>query len=232
MSYNLPKMSIDPDRVWHDNGFAVFDTETTGVEPDSKAVEIAVVHVDGANDDVSTWSVMLNPGCSIPKGASKIHGITDAKVKEKGAFADVYDELVLQLRGKVPVAYNFSYDWQILRNEAKRLGKPWFGFFAIDPMVLARHFIPYVPGGYSLTSLTRHLDMHDDDAADHRATDDAVHTAKVLLEGVASHLGEMTLRQLWNLQVDAARAHEERMRIRIKSRPVDQPWHDYTRRER
>lgn len=63
----------------------VIDTETTGLPPDCKIVEIATVDLvhDGtqwARD--RTWTTLVNPGVPIPPEASAIHHITDEMVAD------------------------------------------------------------------------------------------------------------------------------------------------------
>lgn len=228
MSYRVPKGSIDPQSTWSTNALVALDTETTGKDVDSKIVEIALVkiHQDGTQEE---WSTLVKPGVSIPKGASKVHGITDKMVKEAPKFADVYDEVVKRVRGCIPVAYNFTYDWQILRNEAKRIEKPWFVFFGICPLTLARGLIKAVPGGYSQANLSRYLGIHDDEATDHRALDDTKHTARILTEALGPKLDGWTVQELWNFQVKTARVHERKMTVRKNGKSVFKEWHEFTK---
>ena len=53
---------------------AVFDFETTGVDPTScKAVELAIVHCNLGKDNAEVvFEKRFNPGCHIPEGASSV----------------------------------------------------------------------------------------------------------------------------------------------------------------
>jgi DNA polymerase-3 subunit epsilon len=66
---------------------AFFDLETTGINvTKDRIVEISVLKVmpDGT-EIIKSWRI--NPGIPIPEKASKIHGIYDADVADKPAFA-------------------------------------------------------------------------------------------------------------------------------------------------
>lgn len=231
MNYRLPK-GIDPQADWRDLQYAALDTETTGVAPDSRVVEIAIIHVDGEGNVQDEWSTLVNPTSPIPKGASNVHGISDKMVKDALKYGEVYDEVVQRIRSRVPLVYNLPYDWRILKNEAVRLHKPWFAFFGVCPLTLSRCHVPGVPGGYSQTNLTRHLGIHDDDADDHRALADTRHTVQVMFDVLAKQKldgGLSTIRQLWDHQVDFARRHEERLRIRWRKKSFDAPWNELTK---
>jgi len=230
MSFHIPRGSIDPKSVWDSNTLVALDTETTGKEPDSRVVEIAVVkaYPDGTREE---WSTLVKPGVTIPKGASKIHGITAKMVKDAPKFADVYDEVVERLRGCIPVAFNFTYDWQIFRNEAKRIGKPWFVFFGICPLMLSRGLIKAVPGGYKQTNITEYLGIHDDEASDHRALDDTRHTVRVLTEALGPKMAGWSTQQLWDFQVRTARIFENKLTIRKNGKSMFKEWHEFTKEE-
>ena len=229
VSFRIPPGSIDLDSQWDANDLVIIDTETTGKDVDSRIVEIAMIHV-GLQGVQEEWSSLVKPGVTIPKGASKIHGITDKMVKDKPKFTDLYDEIIDRIRGRIPVAFNLTYDWQVLRSEAKRIDKPWFVFFGICPLTLARGLIKGVPGGYKQVNLTRHLGIHDEKATDHRALDDTKHTAQVL-EVLAESMDGWTIQELWDFQVETARRFEKRMAIRKNGKAVVQEWHTFTAEE-
>jgi len=66
-----------------------FDLETTGLDPQrDRIVELAAVKIrpDGSREEKTK---RFNPGMSIPKEASAVHGITDADVKNEPPFSKV-----------------------------------------------------------------------------------------------------------------------------------------------
>jgi DNA polymerase III epsilon subunit-like protein len=79
MRYTITKYA---DMPLYDLPVAVFDFETTGVDPDNdRVVEVAVVHFNlGTSVPQVVYNKRIHPGIPIPEGASKIHGITDVHV--------------------------------------------------------------------------------------------------------------------------------------------------------
>tara|TARA_B100000767_G_scaffold227826_1_gene217955 strand:- start:2826 stop:3596 length:771 start_codon:yes stop_codon:yes gene_type:complete len=70
-----------------------FDLETTGVNiVNDRIVEIAVLKLlPNGNKEGKTW--LVNPGMTIPKSASDVHGITDEKVKDAPNFKTLSVEI-------------------------------------------------------------------------------------------------------------------------------------------
>ncbi|MFJ2900325.1 exonuclease domain-containing protein [Streptomyces sp. NPDC087218] len=66
------KILADPD------AYAILDTETTGLDYDSRIVEIAVTTAAGT----VLLDTLVNPGAPIPAEAAAIHGITDVMVAD------------------------------------------------------------------------------------------------------------------------------------------------------
>lgn len=102
---------------------AVFDTETTGVDPvRDRLVEfgITVYHPDGTRKQ---WEQRFNPGIPIPKEASDIHGITDEHVKDCPPFSAFSLQIYKGLRGKDIAGYNVRrLDLPLLDEELRRCG--------------------------------------------------------------------------------------------------------------
>ncbi len=168
-----------------DIDLVAIDTETTGRDPEvDRIVEIACVRYRGGMViDRKSWFV--NPGRPIPKEASDVHGITDETVKDAPPFSAVVADLVLAIRGAVPVAYNAEYDRKVLLAELARenlsLDDPppalrrnieW-----IDPLVWARE-IQKNEKSRALSEVAERLGVALEGA--HRAANDAEATLHVL----------------------------------------------------
>jgi DNA polymerase III epsilon subunit-like protein len=82
---------------------ALFDTETTGIAPErgDQVVQFAAFMVDLTSGEQYEFSSLCDPGRPIPEGASKIHGVTDDKVKGAPSFPAVLDDFNTSLRGLV-----------------------------------------------------------------------------------------------------------------------------------
>ncbi|MCB9436843.1 MAG: 3'-5' exonuclease [Anaerolineales bacterium] len=107
-----------------DDGFVIIDLETTGLNDDPKVdiVEIAVVSHHGE----ILLNTLVKPTHSIPLVASRIHGIYDKDVVDAPSFEDIYPQLETFLNGKIVVAYNHTFEQDILRAVCRRTKKPQF----------------------------------------------------------------------------------------------------------
>ncbi len=108
----------------------VVDVETTGLDPKTdRIVSVALIHANFRNlrenlNSLSgkTMDVVINPQRRIPKESSRIHGITDKDVADKGSFSEIAQEL-RDFIGDLPiVAHNVSFDKKFLNQELKRAG--------------------------------------------------------------------------------------------------------------
>lgn len=163
---------------------AIVDVETTGVDPaTAEVVQIAVVHLDlvrGAEPEVAFVS-LVRPEGEIPEGAAKVHGITDADVAEAPRWTEVWPRVLRACVGRVPVAYNAPYDYQVLAGELRRMGYgdvplslAWGRW--LDPLVLAKRVDKFQRGKRLLDVARRRGIVVDA----HGAAADAVATGLVL----------------------------------------------------
>lgn len=125
-----------------DAPLAILDTETTGLGPTARVIEVAVVHMDFRSLPRVAFSARLNPGCPIEPGASAVHGITDADVADAPTFADIVGDLLRAIEGRVVCAYNAPFDYARLCYEVRTsltgesdgvLAWPW-----VDGLVLRK----------------------------------------------------------------------------------------------
>ena len=97
------------------------DLETTGGSIiNDRITEIGIIEV-GPNG-VSEWSTLVNPQASIPPFIERLTGITNAMVADAPTFAELADEVLSRLSGRVFVAHNARFDYGFLKNEFKRAG--------------------------------------------------------------------------------------------------------------
>jgi DNA polymerase-3 subunit epsilon len=167
------------------------DTETTGRDPAvDRVVEVACVTWQGG-EVVARRHWLVNPGRPIPKEATDVHGITDEAVAACPPFSGIVDELVAELSGKVPVAYNAEFDRAFLNDELSRAGlrrrklPPALrqGVEWVDPLVWARE-LQKTEKSKALGEVASRLGIDIEQA--HRATDDAEAALRVL----AAFLGD------------------------------------------
>lgn len=94
------------------------DTETTGLGPLARIIDIAIVDRDGE----TLFDSLIDPGMPIPEQATAVHGITDAMVADAPTWADVQSIVRGHLQGNRVCIYNVKYDREMLDNESIRLG--------------------------------------------------------------------------------------------------------------
>lgn len=143
---------------WHTGRLALFDLETTGVDPHRDRIVTAAVIEAGAGAKTLIHEWLANPGIPIPQGATDVHGITTEHAQAKGRMAkscvkEIADQLMDCCMGGIPiVGHNVVYDLTMLVAELYRhrlsddarqvsLIKP-----VVDTMVLEKHLDPYRPG--------------------------------------------------------------------------------------
>lgn len=103
----------------------VFDLETTGTTIGvDRVVEVGLVRLapDGTRTE---WVRRVNPGLPIPPEATRVHGITDADVRDMPPLEAIADELVGLLAGADVGGFNsLGFDWPFLAAELERVGRP------------------------------------------------------------------------------------------------------------
>ncbi len=75
------------------NGYAIVDLETTGLFPGGgdRIVEIAIIRLNENGHLLDTYSSLINPKRDI--GATHVHGITAADVKNAPLFQDIVGDV-------------------------------------------------------------------------------------------------------------------------------------------
>lgn len=145
------------------------DTETTGFSHENdRIIEIACIKIKGTNE-ISSLSILINPGIPIPKAATDVNKITDEMVKDAKTFAMAYPDISSFLSNSVVVAYNCPFDYAFLQAEAKRNGLKAIDSQFIDAMRLCKSVLKGCTS-YSLGSVAAHLNISAE--AKHRALAD------------------------------------------------------------
>jgi len=99
----------------------ILDTETTGLiegfarYPEAEIIEVAIITISGE----TLYEQRFKPLYPIPSRATKIHGITNTKVRRSPSFAKEYSKIMDILHGKIIVTYNSRFDSKILNNTCK-----------------------------------------------------------------------------------------------------------------
>ena len=119
--------------------FACFDTETTGLDPESggKICEIAVC-VSQAGKSLKQFSTLINPECPIHPDVVAIHGITTEMAAKAPTFKEVLPQLKALFDGCILVAHNADFDIKFLKSEFEQAGEPYPAYPVLDTLKMAR----------------------------------------------------------------------------------------------
>jgi len=176
----VPDLGASPQAT----AFAILDVETTGLQPEDRIIEVAVVRLARLRE-VTRFETLVNPGIHIPLAATAVCGIDDDLVSGAPEFPFVWPVLETLLSGAVLVAHNASFDLAFLSAERKRAGLPTWKGPVLDTLKLARNTC--VLPSYSLHSLHESLALES--APSHRALSDVLATAE-LLRTLLERLGD------------------------------------------
>lgn len=161
----------------------VFDTETTGFDPDKgdRLVEIGCVELINRMPTGNTYHQLVNPGRDMPKEAEAVHGITMEILKDKPSFAEIVDEFLVFIGDSTLVAHNAEFDFRFINWELKNAGRsilPWSRM--IDTLDIAKRMFPGAKA--SLDTLCARYGVDRSSRVKHGALLDAQLLAEVYLE--------------------------------------------------
>nr|WP_297352082.1 DNA polymerase III subunit epsilon [uncultured Caldimonas sp.] len=162
-----------------------FDTETTGLSPESgdRIIEIGCVEMVDRRLTGNNKHFYINPERPNSEDAVKIHGLTDEFLADKPVFAAVVDELMEYLAGAEIVIHNASFDVGFLDAELRRLGRPKFATqvgAVTDSLLMAREMFPGKSN--SLDALCKRLEVDNSNRTLHGALLDAGLLAEVYIQ--------------------------------------------------
>ncbi len=161
-----------------------FDTETTGLSPESgdRIIEIGCVEMVNRRLTGNNKHFYLNPQRSSHEDAVKIHGLTDEFLADKPLFAAVAEELLEYLAGAEVIAHNASFDVGFFNEELKRINRGKFADHVggvTDTLVMAREMFPGKSN--SLDALCKRLEVDNSNRTLHGALLDAGLLAEVYI---------------------------------------------------
>ncbi|MBQ1512621.1 MAG: PHP domain-containing protein, partial [Erysipelotrichaceae bacterium] len=126
--------------------YIVFDLETTGLSArHDRIIEFGAVRMYRGNI-METKDFFVNPGMKLPEHIRTLTNIRQEDVDNARTFAEVKDELLDFIKGKVLVAHNASFDFSFLNEELKRMGEPELDNTVIDTLDLAKQLLKNMHG--------------------------------------------------------------------------------------
>lgn len=160
-----------------------FDTETTGLDPESghRVVEIGGVELINRVPTGETYHVYLNPERDMPVEAFQVHGLSEAFLADKPLFQDVVEEFLEFVGDAKLVIHNASFDMKFLNAELRACGRPTLPMSqAIDTVAMAREKFP--GSAASLDALCKRFAIDNSARTKHGALLDAELLAEVYIE--------------------------------------------------
>lgn len=161
----------------------LFDTETTGLEPDlgHRVIEIAAVELFNGLPTGRQFHTLLDPERDVPEDATRVHGLTEADLRGKPRFEAIAAELVAFFGESELIAHNAPFDYGFLNAELARIGHDRLEEARmIDTLVLAKNRFPGLPN--SLDALCRRFAIDLSARTTHNALLDCRLLAQVYIE--------------------------------------------------
>ena len=162
----------------------VLDTETTGFRQNDgdRIVEIGCVELVNHVATGNNYHQYINPKCSMPEGAFKVHGLSAEFLADFPVMTDIVDEFIEFIGDEAPlIIHNAEFDIGFLNAELKLLDKPMIPMSrSIDTVRMARKKFPGAPA--SLDALCRRFSINNTGRTLHGALLDAQLLSEVYLE--------------------------------------------------
>ncbi len=169
-----------------DRGPVYLDTETTGLRDSDQIVEIGIIDADGR----VLFESLVRPIGRISIDAMRVHGITDAMVKNAPTWQDVWPQVDAALSGRRIGIYNADFDTRLMQQSHRAHHWPWQT--VLNTFCIMKLYAPFRGDWnarygnyryYSLDEARAHCRLDLPNA--HRATADAL-LARALLHYMAA----------------------------------------------
>jgi DNA polymerase-3 subunit epsilon len=161
----------------------VFDTETTGLNPQSgdRIVELGCVELFNHIPTGRHFHTYINPQRDVPSEAFRVHGLSTEFLLDKPVFAKIAQKFLDFIGDAKLIAHNASFDMNFINHELSLLGfSPLDPERVIDTLLLARKRHPFGPN--SLDALCQRYGIDNSRRTKHGALLDSEILADVYLE--------------------------------------------------
>ncbi|MCK8432637.1 DEDDh family exonuclease [Streptomyces sp. D2-8] len=160
--------SATPWPAAYPKGYAVVDVETTGLARDDRIISAAVYRLDERGEVEDHWYTTVNP--ERDPGPVWIHGLTSEALEGAPLFPEIAEEFTARLAGRVLVAHNAVFDWQMIAREYARAEREAPVRQRLCTIALSKELGLPLPN-HKLESLAAHFGVVQQRA--HHALDDA-----------------------------------------------------------
>lgn len=194
----------------------VFDTETTGLGPNDRIVQIAGLRIMAGRLTGERFETLVDPGRPIPPASTKIHGITDAMVAGAPDMTEALRAFHHFAEDAVLVAHNAPFDMGLLRTATSETGIE-FPNRVLDTVLLSA-MVWGQSAPHALDALAERLSVTIPPERRHTAMGDTEATAQIFLHLIPA----LTAKGLGDLDRirDEARRHR---RLIANADPSSQP---------
>jgi DNA polymerase-3 subunit epsilon len=162
----------DDDRDLGELSYTVFDTETTGLDPEhgDRIISIGAVRiVNGRVLHNDTYERLVDPQRAVPASSTAVHGLTTAMVRGQPTIDTVLPSFDRFSSDTVLVGHNAGFDMQFLAVERARAGLPAAGQVVLDTLLLDAavhpdhddHSLEAIAGRLGVNVLGRHTALGD-----------------------------------------------------------------------
>ena len=102
----------------------ILDIETTGLDVKKhKIIEIGAIEFVDKSPTGKKFHRYINPEIPVSKEAYRVHGISDAFLRNKPKFVEISQELLAFLLNSNVVAHNVKFDVGFINKELQEIGK-------------------------------------------------------------------------------------------------------------
>jgi DNA polymerase III epsilon subunit family exonuclease len=175
------------------SSYVVFDTETTGMPPGARIIEIGAIKVI-KSEIVDTFELLLNPQCDIPFHVIRVHGIDNSMVANEPIAAAALPSFTDWVGDLPLVGHNVSFDAAMLASELWRADMRINKNNTFCTLSASRKLLERKSN--SLSDLTRDLNLPNQ--VSHRALADAENTFYLLQHIEKEHGAEICWSKMGN----------------------------------
>ena len=165
----------------------VFDLETTGFKYSQghRIVEIGAIELVNGAITGRNFHTYVNPERDMPEDAQRVHGLSEAFLRDKPVFANekvapAFSDFV---KGGQLIAHNgISFDLPFLQAELEGAGLPKLQNEIVDTLLLARRKFPGAPANLDALCARFGIDTKERERDGHGALLDSRLLAEVYIE--------------------------------------------------